>query len=176
MSASDLDRDPIFAVQEHDESAHHYDFRLEVDGVLKSWAVPKGPSLDPVDRRLAVEVDDHALEHADFEGVAPPSRRGTGGVIIWDRGTYRNLHDGDGQDPLSMAESIGRGRVKVWLAGQKLRGGFTLIKTRLGGKDHNWLLKKLKDEEARDGVNVVGDEPRSVVSGRTMRELLADEE
>jgi bifunctional non-homologous end joining protein LigD len=139
---------PIFVVQEHHASRHHYDFRLEADGVLKSWAVPKGPSMDPSQKRLAVHVEDHPLDYADFEGTIPEGEYGAGTVAIWDRGTYDNLlaHK---HPPLTVTEGIAAGRLEFFLSGKKLRGRFALI--RLKGQNrgkHNWLLIKMKDEYA----------------------------
>lgn len=115
---------PRFVIHKHDASSLHYDFRLEVDGVLKSWAVPKGPSTDPRERRLAVEVDDHRLDYGDFEGVIN-SGYGKGTVLIWDRGTYRNL------DPdRSVSDALKTGHVRIWLDGEKLCGGYTLQRMR----------------------------------------------
>jgi DNA ligase D-like protein (predicted 3'-phosphoesterase) len=123
-------------IQKHDASSLHYDFRLEVDGVLRSWAVPKGPSTDPREKRLAVQVEDHSLQYADFEGLIGERRYGSGAVIVWDAGSYRNL------DPdHSMAETIAAGHVKVWLEGEKLRGGWTLQRTGRGTKPP-WLMIK----------------------------------
>jgi DNA ligase D-like protein (predicted 3'-phosphoesterase) len=164
---------PIFVVQKHAASTLHYDFRLEVGGVLKSWAVPKGPSANPKDRRLAVPTEDHPMEYADFEGNIPKGEYGGGAVIVWDTGTYRSLaRDDDGQ-PLSMEESLDRGRVTVWLEGRKLRGGYALIRTGKGDDDR-WLLIKMDDDEADPGVNLVRDRPESVLSGRRVEEVAAE--
>jgi DNA ligase D-like protein (predicted 3'-phosphoesterase) len=157
--------DRLYVVQKHHAAHLHYDLRLESGGVLKSWAVPKGPSLDPAEKRLAVEVEDHPLEYASFEGVIPAGEYGAGRVIVWDRGTYRP----EGEE--SFEEMLERGRVKVRIAGEKLRGGFALVRTRLGGKKTNWLLIKEKDGEARPGSDVAAGEPRSVVSGRDVDEV-----
>jgi DNA ligase D-like protein (predicted 3'-phosphoesterase) len=154
---------PIFVVQKHDATSLHYDFRLEVDGVLKSWAVPKGPSTDPRDRRLAMQVEDHGLDYADFEGVIGPGY-GAGAVIVWDTGTYENLSE----EP--MVDALRQGTARVWLHGEKLRGGYTLRRTS-GGAKPKWLLIKRRDEEADARRNPVGSQPRSVLSGRTIEEV-----
>ena len=151
----------VFVVQEHRATAHHYDFRLEVDGVMRSWAVPKGPSLDPATKRLAVEVEDHGMGHNDFEGTL-----GDGGVIVWDRGTYEQ----GGRVP--WPEAIDRGHAVFVLHGAKLRGGFALQRTGRGAKPQ-WLLIKRRDDEARPGSDIVAERPESVVSGRTLTELLS---
>ena len=150
----------VFVVQEHQATAHHYDVRLEVDGVMRSWAVPKGPSLDPVAKRLAVEVEDHGLDHNDFEGTL-----GGGGVIVWDRGTYEQ------GGRVAWPEALDRGHAVFVLHGEKLRGGFALQRTRPGAKPQ-WLLIKRRDDEARPGSDIVAERPESVVSGRTLAELL----
>jgi bifunctional non-homologous end joining protein LigD len=118
-----------FVIHQHDATTLHYDFRLEVDGVLRSWAVPKGPSLDPRQKRLAVQVDDHSLSYADFEGVIDEGAYGAGAVIVWDAGTYRPL---DGER--TMSEALDAGHATFWLEGEKLHGGFTLQRTRAGAK------------------------------------------
>ena len=112
---------PIFVIQKHDATTLHYDFRLEADGVLKSWAVPKGPSTDPKEKRLAVPTEDHPLGYASFEGVIPEGSYGAGTVMVWDRGTYRNLTRKGGQE-VAVTEALGRGHVSVWLEGEKIRG------------------------------------------------------
>lgn len=150
----------VFVVQEHQATAHHFDFRLEVDGVMRSWAVPKGPSMDPTVKRLAVEVEDHSLGHNDFEG-----RAGRGGVIIWDRGTYEQ----GGRVP--WPEAIERGHAVFVLHGEKLEGGFALQRTG-GGAKPQWLLIKRSDEHARRGSDVAAERPESVHSGLTLDELL----
>jgi DNA ligase D-like protein (predicted 3'-phosphoesterase) len=152
----------IFVVQEHQATAHHFDVRLEVDGVLRSWAVPKGPSMDPAEKRLAVEVADHALSHARSE-----QRGGRGGWIVWDRGTYEQ----GGRVP--WPEAIERGHAVFVLHGEKLRGGFALQRTGGRGERAQWLLIKRRDDEARPGSDVVAESPASALSGRTLDELLA---
>jgi DNA ligase D-like protein (predicted 3'-phosphoesterase) len=152
-----------FVVQEHAASTHHFDLRLEVDGVMRSWAVPKGPSLDPSVKRLAVQVEDHGLDHNDFEGPA-----GQGGVVVWDRGEYEQ----GGRVP--WPEALDRGHGVFVLHGEKLRGGFALQRTRPGAKSQ-WLLIKRRDDEAQPGSDVVAERPASVLSGLTLEEMLASE-
>jgi DNA ligase D-like protein (predicted 3'-phosphoesterase) len=151
----------VFVVQEHQATAHHYDLRLEVNGVMRSWAVPKGPSLDPAAKRLAVEVADHGREHNDFEGSL-----GDGGVIVWDRGTYEQ------GGRVAWPEALERGHAVFVLHGEKLRGGFALQRTRPGAKPQ-WLLIKRRDDDARPGSDIVAERPESAVSGRTLAELLS---
>jgi bifunctional non-homologous end joining protein LigD len=158
-------RGGVYVVQKHHAGHLHYDLRLEHDGVLKSWAVPKGPSLDPAEKRLAVAVEDHPLDYAQFEGAIPAGEYGAGTVIVWDRGTFRPKGDA------GLGEMLEKGAVKIEIAGEKLRGGFALVRTRLGGKSTNWLLIKEKDEHARPGSDVAAEEPRSVVSGRDVDAL-----
>jgi len=168
---------PIFVIQKHDASSLHYDFRIEVDGVLKSWAVPKGPSTDPRDRRLAIPTEDHPLQYADFEGVIPEDEYGGGAVLIWDRGSYRNLKEDEaeqGEEPRSVARQIEDGHVTIWLEGQKLCGGYALIRTG-SGDDARWLLIKMKDDRADARRNPTGTEPASVATGRTIEEIAREE-
>jgi DNA ligase D-like protein (predicted 3'-phosphoesterase) len=147
-----------FVVQEHAASAHHFDLRLEVDGAMRSWAVPKGPSLDPAVKRLAVEVDDHSLSHNSFEGAI-----GDGRVIVWDRGSYEQ------GGRVAWPEALDRGHAVFVLHGEKLQGGFALQRTRPGAKPQ-WLLIKRKDDQARPGSDVVAEQPRSVLSGNVLGE------
>jgi DNA ligase D-like protein (predicted 3'-phosphoesterase) len=165
-----LDRWPRFVIQKHDATRLHYDFRLEAEGVLLSWAVPKGPSLNPADRRLAMQTEDHPLSYAAFEGVIPEGEYGGGPVIVWDQGRYVNLTHA-GSRRIGVTEGLKRGHLKFWLAGQKIRGGFTL--TRLSGAEDKraWLLVKLHDAEAKDQEGPVADRPESVVTGRTLTDL-----
>jgi DNA ligase D-like protein (predicted 3'-phosphoesterase) len=153
----------VFVVQEHQATAHHFDLRLEVDGVMRSWAVPKGPSMDPATKRLAVQVEDHQLSHNDFEGPAGAG----GGVIVWDRGSYEQ----GGRVP--WPEALERGHAVFVLHGEKLRGGFALQRTGRGdAAKPQWLLIKRRDDAAEPGSDVTAAQPRSVVSGRTLGEVL----
>lgn len=152
-----------FVVQQHRATTLHYDFRLEVDGVLRSWAVPKGPSMNPAEKRLAVEVEDHSLEWGEFEGKIGAGY-GEGAVIVWDRGTYEGLDD------VPMAEALERGKASFRLDGEKLHGGFTLVRTRGTAKKPQWLLIKKRDDDA-DREHPVAERPESVVSGRRLDEL-----
>ena len=162
---------PIFVIQKHDATTLHYDFRLEADGVLKSWAVPKGPSLDPKEKRLAVPTEDHPLDYADFEGVIPVGSYGAGTVLVWDRGTYRNLTRKGGRD-VPVVEALRQGHISFRLDGEKVRGGYALTRFRTG-KGEAWLLVKKNDAEADPGRDLVGTEPRSVVSGRALEDIRA---
>ncbi len=151
---------PRFVIQQHHATSMHYDFRLEVAEAFRSWAVPKGPSMDPRDKRLAMAVDDHALSWGDFEGVIPKGEYGAGPVIVWDRGTYENLRD----EP--MEEALAAGHASFRLDGEKLHGGWSLRQI----EGRRWLLVKRRDDEA-DGPDPVAERPESVVSGRTIEEL-----
>lgn len=159
---------PAFVIQQHDASRMHYDFRLQVGDVLKSWAVPKGPSTDPRDKRLAVRTEDHPLDYADFEGAIPEGEYGAGAVIVWDAGTYRNLREERDDDGASMDESLQDGKVEVWLEGEKLQGGYVLLRTKMRGDAKNWILKKLDDDAADARRNPTRTQPESVKSGRTV--------
>ena len=162
----------VFVIQAHDASTMHYDFRLEVDGVLASWAVPKGPSTDPRDKRLAIRTEDHPLDYADFEGVIPEGEYGAGTVIAWDAGTFENVTEKDGQ-PVDMADALSHGHVVVRLNGQKLAGGYALQRIQSGDKEQ-WLLIKTDDDAADARRNPVSTETKSVKSGRTLAEVAAD--
>jgi bifunctional non-homologous end joining protein LigD len=155
----------IFVVQKHAARNLHYDFRLEVDGVLKSWAVPKGPSMDPKQKHLAIAVEDHPLDYASFEGRVPAGQYGAGTVIVWDTGTYRNLTELDGQI-VPVSRALENGHISVWLYGKKLKGGFSLTRTSRG-----WIMVKMRDEEANSSTDILKAEPASVLSGRTIEEM-----
>jgi DNA ligase D-like protein (predicted 3'-phosphoesterase) len=149
----------VFVVQEHSASTHHFDMRLEVQGTMRSWALPKGPSMDPAVKRLAVQVPDHEIAHNSFEGPTA-----AGGVAIWDRGTYEQ------GGRVAWPEALDRGHAVFVLVGQKLQGGFALQRTRPGTKPQ-WLLIKRLDELARPGSDVVAEQPASVQSARTLEEI-----
>jgi DNA ligase D-like protein (predicted 3'-phosphoesterase) len=155
----------IFVVQKHDARNLHYDLRLEADGVLKSWAVPKGPSMNPKDKRLAIQTEDHPLDYASFEGVIPEGEYGAGAVIVWDTGPYRNLTEKDGLE-IPMATALEKGHASFWLEGKKLKGGFALTRTGRG-----WILIKMKDELADIGRDILQTEPKSVLSDKTVQEI-----
>jgi len=162
--------DPRFVIQHHQATADHYDFRLEIDGVLVSWAVPKGPSTDPRERRLAKRTEDHPLEYEDFEGVIAKGQYGGGTVQVWDRGTFRNAsHDGD--RPLQAPDALERGHLTIVLRGQKISGGYSLFRTRGDGM---WLLVKKRDADADARRNPTRTQTESVLSGRTMDQIAED--
>jgi DNA ligase D-like protein (predicted 3'-phosphoesterase) len=152
----------VFVVREHAATARHFDLRLEVEGTMRSWAVPKGPSMDPAVKRLAVAVADHEIAHNEFEGTL-----GKGAVTVWDRGRYEQ------GGRVAWPEALKRGHAVFVLHGEKLRGGFALQRTRPGEKSQ-WLLIKRRDEEARPDSDVVAELPRSVLGGRTLDELLRE--
>lgn len=153
----------IFVVQKHHARQLHYDFRLEVAGVLKSWALPKGPSTDPAVKRLAVPVEDHPLAYADFEGVIQPGQYGAGPVMVWDNGTY------DPEDSEDVLQSLANGKLVFQLHGKKLRGSWVLIRTR----NRAWLLIKHPDAYAST-ADITETQPRSVLTGRSLSEIVED--
>jgi len=156
---------PSFVIQKHKATTLHYDFRLEVKGVLKSWVLPKGPSTDPSDKRLAIQTEDHSIEYADFEGVIPEGEYGAGTVIVWDKGIYKNQ-----KDDQTISEGISKGHITFRLEGKKLKGGYSLTFFR---KDKNelWILVKTDDEYADARRNPVSTQKESVLTGRTIEEV-----
>ncbi|MDX6613952.1 MAG: bifunctional non-ous end joining protein LigD [Blastocatellia bacterium] len=154
----------LFVIQKHRASHLHYDFRLETDGVLKSWAVPKGPSMDPSVKRLAMAVEDHPVDYADFEGVIPEGEYGGGTVMVWDSGVYAP------ENAKSVSAAIAKGELKFVMLGKKLKGSFALVRTR----DRQWLLIKHRDEYAEDG-EITESAPFSIVTKRTLAEIAEDE-
>lgn len=153
----------LYVIQKHAATTLHYDFRLEIDGTLKSWAVPKGPSLNPAHKRLALQVEDHDLEHANFEGQIGEGRYGAGQVIIWDRGTYEPIPP---NEELPMKQRLEQGLLEFRLYGEKLQGRWRLVKIK--GKKREWLLIKGADEYASRARDVLHELPDSVVSGTRM--------
>lgn len=162
----------IFVIQKHDASHLHYDFRLEIDGVLKSWAIPKGPSTDPHEKRLAIQTENHPMEYAKFEGVIPEGEYGAGPVIVWDTGTFDNIKEKDGKI-IPLHQCYKNGQIEVNLHGKKLQGGYALIHASFGDdtRKKDWLLIKMKDEYADARRNPVTSEPESVISGKTIEEM-----
>ena len=156
-----------FVVQKHAASHLHYDFRLELDGVMKSWAVPKGPSYDPKVRRLAMEVEDHPISYNTFEGTIPAGEYGGGTVMLWDRGTYE-AEDGGGV--ASLRRGYEKGDLKIVLHGKRLRGGWVLVRMNRPGRAQ-WLLIKHRDATADPDLDVTADETTSVTTDRTMEEI-----
>ncbi len=159
---------PIFVIQKHDARNLHYDFRLEVDGVLKSWAIPKGPTADPSVKRLAVATEDHPMEYGDFEGFIPEGGYGAGPVLVWDTGPYLNLTEKKGQQ-LSMESALEHGHVTIWLQGERLKGAYSLNRFRTG-KQEQWLLVKVKDKHA-NAWDLIAEFQDSVLTGRTLEEI-----
>src|SRR5690242_16614405 len=156
-----------FVIHKHSATADHYDLRLEIDGVLKSWAVPKGPSLNPADKRYAAQTEDHPLDYIDFEGVIPEGEYGGGPMIVWDTGTFAPMND--------IEEGLKKGDFKFRLWGEKLKGGWVLIrmKPKAGGANTNWLFVKEKDTGVDTKTDILATRPESVKSGLTIEELLA---
>ena len=159
-----------FIIQKHAASHLHYDFRLELDGVMKSWAVPKGPSVDPSVKRLAMEVEDHPIEYNTFEGTIPKGQYGGGTVMLWDRGTYE-ADESDGDDEATLRREYEAGKMSFTLHGERLQGSFTLIRTRRGSDKPQWLLMKHRDAHARPGHDITAEITTSVDTGRTMDEI-----
>ncbi|MEO6877875.1 MAG: DNA polymerase ligase N-terminal domain-containing protein, partial [Gemmatimonadaceae bacterium] len=157
-----------FVIQKHAASHLHYDFRLELDGVMKSWAVPKGPSYDPAVRRLAMEVEDHPIEYNTFEGTIPKGQYGGGTVMLWDRGTYEPEAGGG---VAALRDGLARGDLKIVLHGKRLIGGWVLVRMRRDGVRAQWLLIKHRDETADPKCDVTADVLTSVASGRTMEQI-----
>jgi bifunctional non-homologous end joining protein LigD len=158
-----------FVIQKHAASHLHYDFRLELDGVMKSWAVPKGPSLDPTVRRLAMEVEDHPISYNTFEGTIPQGEYGGGTVMLWDRGTYEADDEGGAA---SLRRGYEKGELRFVMHGERLRGGFVLARLRRPGRPQ-WLLIKRRDDHADADRDIAAEETTSVVSKRTMEQIAA---
>lgn len=156
----------IFVIQKHAASHLHYDFRLEINGVLVSWAVPKGLSLAPKKKRLAIRTEDHPIEYADFEGVIPEDQYGGGAVIVWDQGKYQNISDS------KMTGALKEGKISVWLNGHKIQGGYHLIRTQKNQENkEQWLIMKADDEKADGRRNPTSTQPESVMSNKTIEQI-----
>ena len=158
----------LFVIQHHMASHDHYDFRLEIEGVLKSWAIPKGPSLDPDVKHLAVETENHPMQYAKFEGTIPQGEYGGGTVMVWDIGTYDNLK---AEYDISMHQSYTEGKIEIFLHGKKLQGAFALIRTRLNDNKKNWLFFKMDDEYASKKKNPVTSKKKSALTDRSMTQI-----
>jgi DNA ligase D-like protein (predicted 3'-phosphoesterase) len=174
-------RHPRFSIQKHSATALHYDLRLEVDGLLASWAVPKGPSLNPADKRLAMRTEDHPLEYLEWEGVIPKGEYGAGPMIVWDRGVFQNISETRRGEPMELSEAIEAGDVKIFMLGEKIKGAYALVRTnpRSGetsrSEREQWLLIKKRDEGADARRKPTSSQPESVLSGRTIEQLLKEE-
>lgn len=155
----------VFVIQKHAASHLHYDFRLEVDGVLVSWAIPKGPSTNPAEKRLAVMTEDHPLDYADFEGVIPEGNYGAGTVMVWDIGTYTNMKEEYG---ISMEKALKEGKIEIELDGKKMKGTYALVGTHLHDDERNWLFFKVKDGQK---VPSIKNKEKSALTERTMAQI-----
>jgi len=158
-------REPIFVVQKHDASHLHYDFRLEIDGVLVSWAIPKGPSTNPEEKHLAIMTEDHPLDYATFEGIIPEGQYGGGTVMVWDLGTYVNWKQEYG---ISMQQAVENGKIEIELHGKKLQGSYALIRTKLHNEKRNWLFFKMKEGGKKKAVKY---NEKSVLTNRTLNQI-----
>lgn len=168
-SPTDDDTLPIFVVHKHDASRLHYDLRLQIGNTMPSWAVPKGPSLNPANKRLAVHVEDHPLEYADFEGIIPADEYGGGTVMVWDFGRVR--FKAEGKTP---QQWLDEGVLEFELLGQRLCGHWALVQTKMGGNPKNWLLIKRKDSFARVDGDILIEQPDSARSSRSLEEIAAE--
>lgn len=166
---------PIFVVQKHDASNLHYDFRVEVDGVLKSWSVPKGPNTSSLVKRMAIPTEDHPMSYADFEGVIIQGEYGGGTVMIWDKGTVESIRTSEDGTPVSLEESYEAGSMEIELHGKKLRGGYNLIRMKGGKMRGNWLLVKREDKYADARKDLLETQPDSAVSGRSLAQISKEE-
>jgi DNA ligase D-like protein (predicted 3'-phosphoesterase) len=168
-------RHPRFTIQKHAATSLHYDLRLEVDGVLASWAVPKGPSTNPADKRLAMRTEDHPMEYLEFEGVIPKGEYGAGPVIVWDRGVFENISETRRGEKLTLEEALEKGDIKVFLLGEKIRGPYALVRTSPPGEREQWLLIKKRGEGADRRRKPTSSRPESVLTGRTIEQVREEE-
>lgn len=165
----------LFVIQKHAARALHYDVRLEIDGVLVSWAVPKGPSMNPAVKRLAVRTDDHPMEYAKFEGIIPTGSYGAGTVMVWDIGSYKNIKTSPEGRLVPLEECLRDGRIEVFITAEKIQGGFAFIRMHRQEKEQ-WLMIKMRDEYADARRNPVNSEKESALTGRTMQKIKQDAE
>lgn len=157
----------IYVIQKHKATNLHYDLRLELNGVLKSWAIPKGPSADPSQKKLAVPTEDHPIDYANFEGIIPEGEYGAGAVIVWDKGTYRNL-----KDDISVEEAYEKGKLEIFIEGKKLKGAYVLLRTgKKQDKGQWWLFIKMKDKYVDARRDPIKTEPESVISGKKIEDI-----
>ena len=168
-------RHPRFSIQKHAATSLHYDLRLEIGDTLASWAVPKGPSLDPRDKRLAMRTEDHPLEYLEFEGVIPKGSYGAGPMIVWDRGVFENISKTRQGKPLTLEDALEKGDLKLFFLGEKIRGPYALVRTSKPGDREQWLLIKKKGEGADARRRPTSSRPESVLSGRTIEKVLKEE-
>lgn len=168
-------RHPRFSIQKHAATSLHYDLRLEIDGTLASWAVPKGPSLNPRDKRLAMRTEDHPLSYLEFEGVIPKGEYGAGPMIVWDRGVFENISKTRQGKEMTLEEALEKGDLKLFLLGEKVRGPYALVRTSEAGDREQWLLIKKRGEGADARRRPTSSQPKSVLSGRTIKKLLDEE-
>lgn len=168
-------RHPRFTIQKHAATSLHYDLRLEVDGVLASWAIPKGPSTNPADKRLAMRTEDHPMEYLEFEGVIPKGEYGAGPVIVWDRGVFENISETRSGEKLTLTDALEKGDIKVFLLGEKIRGPYALVRTSDTGEREQWLLIKKRGEGADRRRNPTSTQPKSVLTGRTIDQVRREE-
>ena len=164
-------RHPRFTIQKHAATSLHYDLRLEVDGLLASWAVPKGPSTNPADKRLAMRTEDHPMEYLEFEGVIPKGEYGAGPVIVWDRGVFENISKTRSGREMELEEALEKGDLKLFFLGEKIKGPYALVRTSDPGDREQWLLIKKKGEGADARRRPTSSQPESVLSGLTIEQL-----
>ncbi len=169
-------RHPRFSIQKHDATSLHYDLRLEVGGALASWAVPKGPSLDPADKRLAMRTEDHPLDYLTWEGVIPKGEYGAGPMIVWDRGVFENISETRSGKKMDLETAIEKGDVKIFLLGEKIRGPYALVRTSKPGEREQWLLIKKRGDGVDRRRKPTSSQPESVLSGKTVEQLVKEAE
>ncbi len=161
---------PIFVIQKHQSSTLHYDFRLQIGNILKSWIIPKGPSLNPKEKRLAILTKDHEFSFADFEGKIPAGHYGAGKIIVWDSGSYKNITTANGQK-ISMQKALENGKIHIFLEGEKIKGNFSLVLLKNQDEPKNWLLIKLKDTYANNTFDPVMELPNSIISHKSLENI-----